>query len=410
MKNRKTEKSHFDMANRISHQLQEGELYRLFRVYHPVYEISVNIETRLVEENYHIIEQYMDKLVCGYTGKGGSAGQDEAGDETAYVRNKDEIFELLGLDKQAYEIADRFFEDLVRDGHFEVREDRIIGKRTAVDSLKLQKRVTSKTDKARKLFDHYSKQLMPGEFYDLRKYARSRDNIDEGSKIVKYSVWLDPDIAVDPVDVEQAIRGTAADYSGSTAIDRGLPQGYKDLTIAEGEEVRCAYYPYYLAVIKIGNGFAYKAYRIDSGREIKWIGDQYRTAEYARARERIRVLSDCREESVRNPLNDNFLLTEGGEPSEENGVVRDEDTGNYVWTLQDWQLRDLLGLGEDKMFKRPVCLMVANNDTACLDHFEAGKIVRIIKTAEQETLLKEAVKLKTGTEESNASEPIQSSI
>ena len=69
--------------------------------------------------------------------------------------------------------------------------------------MKLQKRVTSKTDKARKLFDYYSKQLMPGEFYDLRKYARSRDNIDEGSKIVKYSVWLDSDIAVDPVDVER---------------------------------------------------------------------------------------------------------------------------------------------------------------------------------------------------------------
>ena len=393
------EKSLIRMANSIPSQLQEGELYRLFRVYHPVYEISVNIESLLVEENYHIIEQYMDKLVCGYKGKGDTAVQVS---KNGYVRNKNELFELLGLEKQAYEIAEMFFEDLVRDGHFEVREkeNRIIGKKTAVDSLKLQKRVTSKTDKIRKLFDHYSKQLMPKEFYDFRKYVRSRDNIDEDSKMVKYSVWLNPDIAVDPVDVERAIRGTAADYSGTTAIDRGLPQGYKGLTIAEGEEISCVYYPYYLAIIKVKDEFIFKGYRIDNGKEIEWIGEQYQTAEYSDAKSRIMVLAEYRERvDVRNPLNDkNFLLTQGGEPSKENGVESDKDTGNYVWTLQDWQLQDLLGLGKDKLFKRDSCSMVANNEVACLAHFEAGKIVKIVKTVEQAELLKDAIEAKNQAE------------
>ena len=92
----KAEKSLAKIANDLYLQIKDSGtiLYRGFRVYHPVYRISVDINTEHADENYHIIEKYMDKLICGYT------GDKKTTTDKVFIQDKDELFELLGIDHQ----------------------------------------------------------------------------------------------------------------------------------------------------------------------------------------------------------------------------------------------------------------------------------------------------------------------
>ena len=157
----KSEKSLARIANDLYMQIKDSDtkLYRGFRVYHPVYRISVDINTEHADENYHIIEKYMDKLICGYT------GDKKMTTDAIIIRDKDELFELLGIDQQAYEIAECFFQDLMLAGHFRVIPGQgIQGLKPAYESIKLNKRVTSAIVREKRLFDQFSGKLMPKAF------------------------------------------------------------------------------------------------------------------------------------------------------------------------------------------------------------------------------------------------------
>lgn len=384
MSEKRSETSHFDMANRIYKQAGEQslELYRLFRVYHPVYEISVNIETEYPDEHYHIIEKYMDKLICGYIGEDKELG------EGIYIRTKDELFELLGIGQEAYEIAESFYRDLLAAGHFEeVPGEGIRGLRAARESVKLQKKMVSSTVKERKLFDQLSAKLMPEVFYELGKYACSRESVDDESALARGSVWLQPNETIlnSGADLEQMLGNFS--YISSERIKRGLPRGYQSMSISKDDPAEISFYPYYLAVFTDGREFEYRAYRIDNGKQIDWIGDQYRSAYYEKAVQLLSSLAGISEMNILNPLNRNFYIKVDAVPDADGGVFEDALTGNYEWHLQNWQIRDLLGLGPDRMYKKPVCMMIANHNIACLTSYESGKIIRIHKTEEQRQLL-----------------------
>jgi len=381
MNRHKSEKSHFDIANKIWNQEEKKtKLYRLFRVYHPMYELSVNIDVEFETKEYHIVEKYMDKLVCGYTGAEGNASN------RIYVKDKQELFSLLGLEHQGYEVADRYFQDLILAGHFEMTSKGIIAKYAARESVKLQKKLVATTAKEKKLFDAFTMQLMPGVFYDLIHY--SCETADEG----RQSVWLHTDemLPNDNVAIDQRIRNF--DYVNNSRIERGLPQGYQRMSLASGEEKRMIFLPYYLAIFKENEGYSFQAYRVDNGKEIEWIGDMYETTEYETVREMILRISQIEETcDVDHPADKKFKIKVDGIPSKENGITQIAENGNYEWTLQDWQVQELLSLNENGVFKKKACNMVVKGNIICLTSFEAGKIVYIKKTEKQKEILAKAL-------------------
>ena len=100
------------LANLLS---ENTNLIRIFRVYHPVYRMHVNIDVEYHDPSYHIIERYMDMLICGY-----SQGDrfPEKNERKHYVRSRQELYQLLGLSGRASQIADEYFRDLYESGHF----------------------------------------------------------------------------------------------------------------------------------------------------------------------------------------------------------------------------------------------------------------------------------------------------
>lgn len=398
-KQEKSEQYHFDMVNRIYSKMKDEQavFFRLFRVYHPVYEISVNIETEQIEENYHIIEKYMDKLICGYI------GGNKALAGGVFIKDKYELFKLLGIDKQAYEIADKFYNDLLEAGHFiEIPGVGIKGLKAAHASIKLEKRVSSATVKQKKLFDQFSGRLMSKEFYALKNYSYKRDTLDEKNVILKKSVWLEPNVTIlnSNADIEHMLGNF--DYVNQEQIERGLPQGFQRLSIAKDEPIEMAFYPYYLAIFKRESDYEYLAFRIDNGKQIKWVSDQYKTGYYSNPRELLETLSKISwNNTLVNPLYNDFRIKTDGCPDAKNGIVLDEMTGNYIWELQDWQIKILLGIEskENAKFSPSKCGCIASQNIICLTEKETGKLVHIQKSDAQKKILSAAANKRLSLEE-----------
>lgn len=369
------------LADKLYKGVSDGEeLYRLFKIYHPVYEIEVNIETETVDETYHIIEKYMDKLICGYT----EGTERKAG--SVLIGNKDELFALLGINGEAYEIAEKFFFDLFEAGHFEITPMGLRSKEPAFRSLKLDRRVSEKTQMEKKLFDVFSMELMPAEFYETARYS-----VD--SLTAEYSDFSDGALLCEDTvgarsvsHIENMVNNT--DYVNMERIERGLPEGYKKMSVSAGGQAEVAFFPYYLAMFRKGTDYVYRAYRIDNGAEIPWMTVKYASSYYGSAVERINGLSASTTRlSFENPICRNFSFCKSGEPDDDNNVFKNQETGNYSWHPTDEQLADVLGLSEDKKLKKSACYNIANRSVTALGKGDMGKLVEIRATDEQKELL-----------------------
>ncbi len=365
-------------------------LVRLFKVYHPALELKVNIEKKNEAPTYHVIERYIDMLLC----------------EGAYTEN--EIACLLGLNGQAYEVFEWFFQDLIQNGHCEetARGDQKIyrGTELARESVRHRKMYIPGEDLVSRLFDQYTLHLLPRDFYEMGRLEKTEQTV---SRDDMQAVWLPKRILSRAGDLpQQVVIGQLLgnhSYSGREQIEEySLPMGYRGIRLAsegnENPEVR--YFPYYLGVFKDSGSenVTYRAFRIDSKKEIPWIGEQYQTREYAEARGLIEHLADVREENLQNPLMDgkegepfnSCTIRAGGRVLSVNGY-REDRYGNYIWTITDRQVDEMTGILPGSRKDLNLCRWVAYNDQVCLEKFEAGKLIYIQKTDEQEGRLLQAL-------------------
>ena len=401
-----------DMIRRLTSAGNSGNcrLLRLYKVYHPVYEISVNIYSERKDENYHIIEKYMDKLVCGYRG-----------DDWEYkptkriIKDKEELFQLLGLDRDAYEVAEIFFQDLLDCGHFQIRKNGIFPLQAGADSVKLKKKVIPLMEKQKKLFDQYRAELLPSEFYDLITYAKSNDNAADAYEAEK-GIWLSPltDYMNDSGKLDLMLNNPK--YRSEDRIDRGLPTGYKGMEISAGEQPMLSFFPYYLGVYSTSKGEEYRAYRVDTGKEIPWMTDNYTKGGpgYDDAIRRIRALAErCSSMIVRNPVwplkdNKKYNLRIEKKSGSTEAVKKVAETrlnteagvnidaeNNYVWQVRRQQLKDALGLSMDRQYKKSIIWKVAHGRTLCISGSEdIGKLVYVQASPLQIAACKEALKIR----------------
>lgn len=392
MKKQKKEISSFKMLNQL---MDEGKIknpYRFFLVYHPVYEVTVNIDVERTVDEYHIIEKYMDKLVCGYTGDKGTVT------DKIYIKDRKQLYGLLGLEHQAYEVAERFFEDLLMAGHFVETKEGIRATKTAHNSIKLQKKCISSTEKQKKLFDAFTMELLPVDFYEMMHLAVEKDNINENDEHAKHAVWLNPSYISERNSVEVERMIIRYTYTNQEIIDKGLPQGYKKMQVDAEGDISLKFFPYYLEVNydRDYDVMWCKAYRVDRPQILD--GISYERDEYSDAKAMIKGLSErmetCR---VDNPLCKKFPICNEGEPCYSENVCYDyeythEDNENFYWKVQDKQIKYLLGLDENSSFQKTVCKMIAEGNVVALTSYNAGRLLYIEKTEEQKQLLLEAVR------------------
>lgn len=381
----KKELNHMEIANKVFNSSSE-KLIRFFRVYHPIYEASVNLYSYVESDDYHIIEKYMDMLICGY-----SSDERRVNVIDPIIKDEHELYRLLGLDNEAYEIAKTFFEDLRNSGHFTVTDYGIIGNQPALESIKLDKKVSSSVACKKLLFDQFTNRLLPKAFHDLQRYAVPYVEHGKPSDLETHTIWLDSDAdsTYDEAAINNLINDYNSEYVGQARIDYGLPTGYFRMELKQDEKLTVSGIPYYLGVFECDGKLIKKAFRPDNGELLPEITDHYSKA----AEARIDTISKSKVSSkdLYNPLCKSFLLTQNGTASEENGVYDDEETGNYIWIVTDKQIDYLIGEEENGKLHARLSKIVAYNKIACLTSFEAGHIVSISLSDERRNRIEQAL-------------------
>ena len=423
--------AHFTSLISLSAAENGKKIFRVFKVYHPLLEAQLDIEVKEVSTSYHILEKFMDLIVCGKKG--------ERNPSVARVKNKDELLALLGINYEGYEIASLYFDDLVNEGHFDVRENGIFPLNCAELSLdtvdleslynslkeetpegaengeekenvKLEYKYTEKIQYEKKLFDQFSLELMPKEFYGQEGFlAVSPEKMKKDGE--KDAVWLSPGIKL--VDLATAISKTLDRVveSDVSFVDRGIPTGTHRITLAPDASPDLIFLPYYLVVYKEDDGnLSFAVHEALHGGEVEWMSQKYNSAEdekneYLYAKNLISSI--CRKEencTVYSPIFADWPLKIEGRIAYEYGFRVGND-GNYVWQMQPWQLQSILKKCENEK-QRLWVEFALESDVSVLDSYEAGRLVRAVFPEDLREKLNEALEKdpqrQDNTEEENA--------
>lgn len=388
------------LANRLS---ENTNLIRIFRIYHPVYRMHVNIDVEYHDPSYHIIERYMDMLICGYSHGDRFPTIDE---RKHYVRNRQELYQLLGLSGRASQIADEYFRDLYESGHFKIVESQtgkyLEGTTPAFESVRLNEMVHSSLVEEMKIFDQYSLQIMPESFERIVKMARTIADTDITERNDLKSIWLPmrSEKANLLLEINESLKRIT--YSGKKAIELGLPQGKTSISLINHEIPEPMFFPYYLGVFATGKQVQYRAYSMDTGEEIEGLTELYDSSDYAEIRGFLsNFILGTNNKDIEHPFykykfkegnQSNLYLRKSGVLAA--GIVKENGTGNYQWNITSLQLKELIDTyGRTK--DASAIKWLVNNTMFCLEMGEIGKLLHVKLSNEQKYILEQLINVKT---------------
>ena len=399
------------MANLLS---EDSGLIRLFRVYHPVYRMHVNIDVEYHDPSYHIIERYMDMLICGYSYGDRYPGNDK---RRHYVKDRQELYQLLGLSGRASQIADEFYKDLYESGHFRVVDTEygkcLEGTTPAFESVRLNEMIHSSVVEDMKIFDQYSLQIMPESFERIIKLSRTIEDTDIIQRDDLKSIWIPmrPEKEHLLLDINESLKRIT--YSGKKAIELGLPQGKTSISLTDHEIPEPMFFPYYIGVFAAGRQLSYRAFSMDTGEEIKGLTELYCSSEYVDIRKFIaQFIPVTNNKAIEHPFY-KYKFREGSQTyaylrkddTLGAGITREYSTGNYLWNLTSSQVRELMD-HYHRTGNAAAIRWLLNNKLFCLEMGETGKLLHVKLSMEQRKSLEQLISVKkqqTGKEQTTGS-------
>jgi len=198
-------------------------------VEYPILLQQFNMREKYYEDDFHIIEYYMDKLVW----------------ETA-IADKEELIEILGLGTNK-QVADVFYNNLLTCNHI-VEKESLTATEWAINSVKCGKKQIEKTSKRKMYFDAINCKPLPIEFYNNAFRIRRFSEIS-GNGAYFINSWSDPN----QFELQNAITA----LNGEERIKFNVPQELIDIDFDYEEYERAAehvqFTPFYIALQKDGS-------------------------------------------------------------------------------------------------------------------------------------------------------------
>lgn len=222
-------KAFYTDKNRVLNRIEDkNRICRFITVDYPVLVEPFNVTERFYDEDFHIIEYYMDRLVCETT-----------------VENEDELLSLLGLgsNRNASEV---FYRDLIVSGHIKETEYGLKPTELAKKSVELGKKVTIQATKRKFYFDAINLMPLPVEFYKNPYRIRNAENARQMGYSYILSTWKNPD--------QFMLKNNIIKMSGEERFRYNIPQELVDLDFDFAEFENSAdnikFTPFYLAVFQ----------------------------------------------------------------------------------------------------------------------------------------------------------------
>ncbi|NLX65153.1 MAG: hypothetical protein GX022_10365 [Clostridiaceae bacterium] len=206
------------------------EISRFLMVEYPVLLQQFNMREKYYEDDFHIIEYYMDKLVCETT-----------------IADKEELIEILGLETNR-EIAEVFYKNLLTCNHIVEGKQSLHATEWARNSVKCGKKQIEKTSKRKMYFDAINCKPLPAEFYKNSYRIRGFSEIlNHGSYFI--NTWSDPN--------QFELQNAVLNLKGEERIRYNVPQELIDIDFDYDEYEKAAehvqFTPFYIALYKDGS-------------------------------------------------------------------------------------------------------------------------------------------------------------
>lgn len=360
---------------------KELNIVRAYRVAFPVLKLKVNISRETPAKSFHIIEKYMDQLISGYTGDSSDFG------DRIYIDSKQQLFELMGIDGEAYDISSLFYNDLLANGHFEETGEGLKTLGVGKDSIKLQKKLITSNDSTIVTVDPFTMTVLSDAFPSTQMYTAERVFGDYD----KHVLFLDPPAYIsDATAVENALNSVKYDAIG--LADRKLPQDFKSFTVSETDgksfcDVR--YLVFFLTVAMENGEKRYTLYDIESATPVAEF--DVNSDNYGSLRETIDAISgrEVENKGFGHNVSSNFFVKIKHKYGICNGIAVTEN-GNYVATITDKMLYDMVYPEKDGFSLKPFHYMI-NDSAVVLDYFESGRLLTFSFTEEQLEFAKQIV-------------------
>jgi len=206
------------------------EISRFLMVEYPVLLQQFNMREKYYEDDFHIIEYYMDKLVCETT-----------------IADKEELIEILGLGSNR-EIAEVFYKNLLTCNHIVEGKQSLHATEWARNSVKCGKKQIEKTSKRKMYFDAINCKPLPAEFYKNSYRIRSFNEIlNYDSYFI--NTWSDPN--------QFELQNAVLTLKGDERLRYNIPQELIDIDFDYDEYEKAAehvqFTPFYIALMKDGS-------------------------------------------------------------------------------------------------------------------------------------------------------------
>ncbi|NMA64655.1 MAG: hypothetical protein GX957_00230 [Clostridiaceae bacterium] len=231
-------KAFYTNKNKVLNKIEDkNNICRFITVDYPVLAEPFNVTERFYDEDFHIIEYYMDKLVCETT-----------------VENKDELLSLLGLssNKNASEV---FYTNLLISGHIKETEFGLKPTELAKKSIEIGKKVTIQATKRKFYFDAINLMPLPSEYYKNPYRIRDVENARQMGYSYILSTWNNPD--------QFLLKNNIKKMVGEERLKYNIPQELIDLDFDyeefESSDENIKFTPFYIAVFLDGSFRTYDA-------------------------------------------------------------------------------------------------------------------------------------------------------
>jgi len=214
----------------LKKQVNIDEISRFLMVEYPVLLQQFNMREKYYEDDFHIIEYYMDKLVCETT-----------------IADKEELIEILGLETNR-EIAEVFYKNLLTCNHIVEGKHSLHATEWARNSVKCGKKQIEKTSKRKMYFDAINCRPLPEEFYKNSYRIRGFSEI---SNYASYFIntWSDPN--------QFELQNAVLNLKGEERIRYNVPQELIDIDFDYDEYEKASehvqFTPFYIAIFKDGS-------------------------------------------------------------------------------------------------------------------------------------------------------------
>ena len=227
---------YYDINKALNTIDNDDSIVRFIKVIHPISAVHVEMLERVASESYHMIEEYMDRLVA----------------ETVIV-SEEELLGLLGLDENR-SMAEIFLQELIEIEHIRVEEGRLIATDLARKSLNDHLKYENNLTKRIIYFEATTLSPLPANYYDNsgRFFTESNRDIYGGY------VFDEGDYIFDDAKLSNLAR-----MSGQQRLKYNIPQELINIKfdINAKEGFKSLFTKYYFAVFENGS---YAAYDVDT--------------------------------------------------------------------------------------------------------------------------------------------------